>query len=119
MNDDTLDQIKHIKIKRKDAPENKEKKEKKTSRIGKSGRRVKEKERKKLTRKQKVILTLSIIGSIILICGIIFGVYVYKAGGDVAQAVLNVASDVVGDKDPIFVLILGISEDISNALTDK
>ena len=118
MNDDTLDQIKHIKIKRKDAPENKEKKEKKTSRIGKSGRRVKEKERKKLTRKQKVILTLSIIGSIILICGIIFGVYVYKAGGDVAQAVLNVATDVVGDKDPIFVLILGISEDISNALTD-
>ena len=127
MNDDTLEQIKHIRIERKGTSrkekikEENSKKEKKKSRIGKIGNKVKKEKdpnKKKLTRKQKVIVALSIIGSIILICGIIFGVYVYKAGGDVTQAVLNVATDVVGDKDPIFVLILGISEDISNALTD-
>ena len=117
-NDDTLEKIKHIKIERKGSTV-KENKEKKTSRIGKLGKKGKrEKPGKKLTKKQKIILTVSIIGALLVIMGIVFGVYVYKAGGDVKQAVLNVASDVVGDKDPIFVLILGISEDISNALTD-
>ena len=118
-NDDTLEKIKHIKIERKGSRKA-ESKEKKTSRIGKLGfkKGKREKTGKKLTKKQKIIITLSVIGSIILLCGIVFGIYVYKAGGDVKQAVLNVASDVVGDKDPIFVLVLGISEDIANPLTD-
>lgn len=116
--DDVLEKGKHVKNDKKSFTKS-ETKEKKISRIGnfcKKGKR--EKTGKKLTRKQKIILALSIIGSIILLCGIVFGVYVYKAGGDVKQAVLNVASDVVGDKDPIFVLVLGISEDIANPLTD-
>ena len=132
--DDTLDQIKHITIKRKDSANNKKysgnkhdkKDDKKISRTGKSvGRRAKDPEKrkddpnkKKLTKKQKIIITLSVIGGVLLLLGIVFGVYVYKAGGNVVQAVLDVATDVVGDKDPIFVLLLGISEDISNPLTD-
>lgn len=126
-NDDTLEQIKHIRIERKGTSrkekikEENSKKDKKTSRIGKSGKREKKEKdpnKKKLTRKQKIIIALSIIGGIILLCGIVFGIYVIRAGGDVKQAVLNVATDVVGDKDPIFVLLLGISEDIQNPLTD-
>ena len=55
---------------------------------------------------------------IILLIGIVFGTYIYKAGGNVKDAVLNVATDIVGEQEPIFVLILGISEDISVELTD-
>ena len=54
----------------------------------------------------------------IITIGVVFGVYIYKADGNIAEAVLNVASDVLGNDDPIFVLILGISEDISAKLTD-
>ncbi len=74
--------------------------------------------RRKKTSKKKLIIILSIIAALILFFGIVFGVYVYKAGGNIKEAVLNAASDIVGDQDPIFVLILGVSEDINVELTD-
>lgn len=74
--------------------------------------------KKRFTKKQKVLIVLGVIGAIILLLGIVFGVYVFKAGGNVKDAVLNMATDIVGDQDPIFVLVLGVSEDISAKLTD-
>ena len=73
--------------------------------------------------KKKIAITVAIILAIIIILiGISFGRYVYKAEGDVKKAVLNMASDVavniVGRDEPIFVLVLGISEDITSKLTD-
>lgn len=76
------------------------------------------KNKKKMPRKKKLIIALSIILGIFLILGIVFGVYLFKAKGNVKEAVLNIATDIVGDQDPIFVLILGVSEDISAKLTD-
>lgn len=76
------------------------------------------KDKKKMPRKKKIIIALSIILGILLLLGIVFGVYLFKAKGDVKEAVLNIATDIVGDQDPIFVLVLGVSEDISAKLTD-
>lgn len=78
----------------------------------------KKENKKKLTKKQKVFVALGIIFAIILIIGVVLGVYIFKAGGNVKDAVLNIATDIVGDQDPIFVLVLGVSEDISAKLTD-
>ena len=92
---------------------------KRAARIDKSGKekKKKKKEKRKWSKKKKIIFWSIILG-IILLIGIVFGTYIYKAGGSVKDAVLNVATDIVGEKDPIFVLVLGISEDISVELTD-
>lgn len=74
--------------------------------------------KKKMPRKKKIIIAVSIILGIFLLLGTVFGVYLLKAKGNVKEAVLNIATDIVGDQDPIFVLILGVSEDISAKLTD-
>lgn len=50
--------------------------------------------------------------------GTVFGTYLYKAGGSFTGAVMNLMKDTIADKDPIFVLIMGVSEDISAELTD-
>ena len=73
--------------------------------------------------KKKVGITIAIIvATLIVLLGISFGKYIYQAEGDVKKAVLNMASDVavniVGNDEPIFVLVLGISEDITSKLTD-
>jgi len=73
---------------------------------------------KKLSKKQKLKIALAAILAFFVFLGVIFGVYVYKANGNLAEAVLNVATDVLGDQDPIFVLVLGVSEDITTKLTD-
>ena len=75
------------------------------------------KKKKRLSKKAKIIISSTIIG-IIALLGIVLGVYIYKSGGNIQDALLNVASDVVGDQDPIFILLLGVSEDISTELTD-
>ena len=76
------------------------------------------KPKKKWSRKKKVIVVLSVLLLIIILLGSVFGVYLFKAKGSVKDAVLNMATDIVGEQDPIFVLILGVSEDISAKLTD-
>ena len=86
--------------------------------IDKHSNRNDNKEKKKLTTKQKVIIVLSIIVSIFAIFAIVFGTYVYKADGSIANAAINMMADVVGDDTPITVLVLGISEGIDIPLTD-
>jgi len=80
--------------------------------------KAKHEKKKKLTKKQKVKIILASILALFTLLGVVFGVYVYKADGNIAEAVLNVATDVLGEQDPIFVLVLGVSEDISSKLTD-
>jgi LCP family protein required for cell wall assembly len=72
----------------------------------------------KLTKKQKIIITVSIILAIFLIIGIVVGRYIYKADGNIADAAINMMADVVGDDTPITVLVLGVSEGIETPLTD-
>ena len=97
--------------------------EKKTTRIGKKkNKKSSGKEKKKWSKKKIAIIIASIIAIILVITGIVFGRYVYKAEGDVKQAVISMTKDVattiVGKDEPIFVLVLGISEDITSKLTD-
>ena len=94
----------------------KEKNEKDKNGKGKNGKEKKPK--KKWSRKKKLIVVLSVFLLIIILLGSVFGVYLFKAKGSVKDAVLNMATDIVGEQDPIFVLILGVSEDISAKLTD-
>ena len=80
-----------------------------------------EKERKKNKKKKmnkilKVILIILI--TILLVFVTIFARYVIKNGGDVRAAVKEMFRDAVGDQEPIFILVMGISEDISAELTD-
>ena len=97
-----------------------------------SARRAKEKKarignnkkngKKKISKKKIGIIIGIILAVIIVLVGISFGKYVYQAEGNVKEAVKNLASDVainiVGNDEPIFVLVLGISEDITSKLTD-
>lgn len=83
-------------------------------RISKNKYKVK----KQLSKKQKVIIAVTVIMSIILLLGIVIGTYIYKADGDIGDAALNMMADVVGDDTPITVLVLGVSEGIDIPLTD-
>lgn len=95
------------------------KRTKKKTGIGKDKKSKENKNnKKKMPKKKKIIIALSIFLGIIVLLGVVFGVYLFKAKGDIKEAVLNIATDIVGDQDPIFVLILGVSEDISAKLTD-
>ena len=71
---------------------------------------------KKPRKALKIVLSILLI--LFLIIGTVFGTYLYKAGGSFSGAVMNLMKDTIGDKDPIFVLIMGVSEDISVELTD-
>lgn len=68
--------------------------------------------------KKALKIVLSILLILFLIMGTVFGTYLYKAGGSFTGAVMNLMKDTIADKDPIFVLIMGVSEDISAELTD-
>lgn len=75
-----------------------------------------EKRKKKMNKILRIILIILII--ILVVFVTIFARYVIKNGGDVKAAVKEMFRDAVGDQDPIFVLVMGISEDISAELTD-
>ena len=68
--------------------------------------------------KKALKIVLSILLVIIIIIGTVFGTYLYKSGGSIKGAVMNMVKDVLGEQDPIFVLVMGVSEDISVELTD-
>ena len=95
---------------------------KKGKQSGKGKKDKNGKEKKKWSKKKIALVILSIIAIIVAVVGIVFARYVYKAEGDVKQAVKKMATDVatniVGKDEPIFVLVLGISEDITSKLTD-
>ncbi len=84
----------------------------------KEDEKPKRKERRKWSKKKKITVVSSIILVLFLILGIVFGTYIYRANGNLAEAVINVATDVLGNDEPIFVLVLGVSEDIKVELTD-
>lgn len=74
------------------------------------------KKRKKGNIVLKVILSILLV--IMIVLGGILGRYIYLSGGNIKGAIIHMVKDVVGDQDPIFVLIMGVSEDISVELTD-
>lgn len=70
------------------------------------------------TKKSIIKIFFLVIGIIILLGTAVFSAYLIKSNGNIIDATLNIVTDVVGEPDPIFFLILGISEDISIELTD-
>lgn len=84
---------------------------------GKDRLKSDKKEKKKLTKKQKIIIG-SVIGAIALIFLIMIGVYIYKADGNIKDAAINMVADAVGDETPVTALVMGVSTDLENDLTD-
>ena len=76
------------------------------------------KDKKKKGKHKALKIVLSILLVVVIVVGFIFGKYVYDAGGSITGAVMNIVKDVMGDQDPVFVLVMGVSEDISVELTD-
>lgn len=84
--------------------------------FGMAGKYQSQEKEKKPKKALKIVLSILLI--LFLIIGTVFGTYLYKAGGSFTGAVMNIMKDTIADKDPIFVLIMGVSEDISAELTD-
>ena len=84
--------------------------------FGMAGKYQSQGKEKKPKKALKIVLSILLI--LFLIIGTVFGTYLYKAGGSFTGAVMNLMKDTIADKDPIFVLIMGVSEDISAELTD-
>ena len=96
---------------------NKKEKKRKLSKEEKKAKRyyIDKKGKKRLKKRYKFLIALL---ALIIVLALIFVRYVIKSDGSVKNAVLSIASDIVGEQDPIFVLILGVSEDIRTPLTD-
>ena len=77
---------------------------------------INKKNKKKMNIVLKIMLIILI--TLLLIAVGIFGKYLYNSKGNIAEAVKSMVKDAVGEQDPIFVLILGVSDDISAELTD-
>ena len=112
---------------RKDITESHRSSEKKGNRLGDDKARRKKRKKEKLQKsngkiklsKKKILITVGIVLAIIILTlGTVIGTYIYKANGNITTAALNMAADVLGEDDPIFILVLGVSEDIQAALTD-
>ena len=89
------------------------------------GRRSRIDNNEKGTKKSKIVIVrrvililIVIILAIIAFLGAKFAIALYKSDGSITQALLSVTSDIMGTDDPIFVLLLGVSEDIDTELTD-
>ena len=104
--------VHQTRMERKKNNKNKKHKKEKKVKLGKDGKP------KKITLKRILFVILIIFLIFIVVLGCIFGGYVIKHKGNVKDAVLNMASDFVGEQKPIFVLLLGISADIKTELTD-
>ena len=77
------------------------------------------KKKTKKSSKMKVFKVILIVLVVLFFVSIsVFSTYIFKSGGNITNAVKSIVKDVVGDQDPIFVLVLGVSEDISAELTD-
>ena len=76
----------------------------------------KKNKKKKMNKWLKIILVVLITILIVFIA--IFGKYLIKNEGNITQAFKEMVKDAVGDQEPIFILVMGISEDISAELTD-
>lgn len=68
---------------------------------------------------KKIIRVILILFVVIMIMQVaVFSAYLVKSKGSVSKAAINIVEDVVGKQEPIFCLILGISEDTNAILTD-
>ena len=79
-------------------------------------RNKKELKLKKEHKLLKLILILFVI--VLIIQRAIFSAYVFKSKGNIAEATIDIATDIVGKQDTIFCLFLGISDDLKSNLTD-
>ena len=87
------------------------------NRISKNKYNCNEQKRIFFTTKKKVII-FSVIVIVITILAVIMGRYIYRANGNIADAAINMVADAVGDETPITVLVMGVSTDLNNELTD-
>lgn len=115
--------IKNSKLEKKNINKKSNKKDKNDSKsknnfneFGMAGKYQNQEKEKKPKKALKIVLSILLI--LFLIMGTVFGTYLYKAGGSFTGAVMNLMKDTIADKNPIFVLIMGVSEDISAELTD-
>lgn len=76
-------------------------------------KKVKGRKRNKIL---KIFLILILIWLILSVA--VFSAYLLKSKGNITKATLNIVTDIVGEQEPVFCLILGVSEDISVQLTD-
>ena len=91
----------------------------KQEKLNKKRDKSKNKENKKSKKSRKALkIVLAVILTTIIILGAVFGAYIYKSGGSIKGAVMSMMKDVMGEQEPIFVLVMGVSEDISAELTD-
>ena len=73
----------------------------------------------KLKKEHKILKLILILFVIVLILQMaIFSAYVFKSKGNIAEATIDIATDIVGKQDTIFCLFLGISDDLKSNLTD-
>ncbi len=66
-----------------------------------------------------ILILITLLLLIVAIAGGVFAHYLKKADGSITEALLSVTSDIMGTDEPIFVLLLGVSKDISSDLTDS
>lgn len=71
---------------------------------------------RKLRKLFKIILILFIM--CLIFSTAVFSAYIFGSKGNLAEATINLATDIIGKQETIFCLILGISEDINTNLTD-
>ena len=88
------------------------------SNINEKNENKKEKKSKKKILKKILLGVLAVILLIIVILAIRFGTYVAKSGGNIKDAAISMATDMIGDDKPIFVLVMGVSKDIASDLSD-
>ena len=88
------------------------------SNINEKNENKKEKKSKKKILKKILLGVLAVILLIIVILAIRFGTYVAKSGGNIKEAAISMATDMIGDDKPIFVLVMGVSKDIASDLSD-
>lgn len=73
----------------------------------------------KLRKSHKLLRIILILFIMFLIFGTaVFSAYIFGSKGNIAEATINIATDIVGKQETIFCLFLGISEDIKSNLTD-
>ena len=89
------------------------------SNINKNNEKKKEKKSKKKILKKILLGVLAVILLIIVILAIRFGTYVAKSGGNIKDAAISMATDMIGDDKPIFVLVMGVSKDISSDIQQQ
>lgn len=88
-------------------------KKNKNSRIEKNAQKLKENNSKKGFKIFFIFIFIILILFIAVFCA-----YLVKSKGNLVEATLDIVTDIVGTQKPIFVLVLGVSEDTSASLTD-